>query len=82
MKAGCGATRHRTAFFIQRASIAAFPDCRMPRKLITKLHIRAKSGQAFFRASTFAACHSVSRDRGLLNSATATSGEICPETVE
>jgi hypothetical protein len=53
----------------------------MPRKLITKLRIRAKSGQAFLRASTFAACHPVSRGRGLLNSAAATSGEICPETV-
>src|SRR5580704_130642 len=45
----------------------------MPRKLSTKLRIRAKSGQAFFRASTFAACHPVSRGRGLLNSAAATS---------
>jgi hypothetical protein len=43
----------------------------MPRKLITKLRIRAKSGQTFFRASTFAACHPVSRGRGLLNNAAA-----------
>src|SRR5450755_5031126 len=53
----------------------------MPRKLITKLRIRAKSGQAFLRASTLAACHLVSRGRGLLNNAAATRGEICPETV-
>jgi hypothetical protein len=41
----------------------------MPQRLITKLRIRAKSGQAFLRVSIFAACHPVSRGRGSRNNA-------------
>jgi len=56
--------------------IARIAPRRMPLKRIAKRRISANASDPRFRASTFLACRSVSRPRGLMHSAAATTGEI------
>lgn len=49
---------------------------RMPLKRIARRRISTNASDPCFRASTFLACRSVSRPRGLIHSAAATTGEI------
>lgn len=49
---------------------------RTPRNCIASQRMAAKSGEAFIRAETLAACRAVSKPRGFMQSAAPTIGEI------
>ncbi len=61
---------------IQLSSFSVVPQIKMPRNLIARLRIAAKSGVSRFSASTSSACRAVSNGRGLMQSAAATSGDV------
>lgn len=71
-----GMSSESSASSIHASSGADLLLRRMPLKRVARYRISAKASDSCFRASTFLACWSVSRLRGLMHSAAAATGEI------